>query len=106
MTSGLPPKAIEGILGICRRNSEVKRVILYGSRAKGCARPNSDIDLTLDAPGLSYSELIAIEGQLDDLLLPWKIDLSLLHQIENPALRDHIERVGVELDTALPLTAG
>jgi hypothetical protein len=25
----------------------------------------------------------------------WKVDLALLHQIENPALLDHIRRVGV-----------
>ena len=75
----------------------MRRVILYGSRAKGCARNNSDIDLTLDAPEMPFRELLAIEGRLDDLLLPWKIDLSLLHQIDNPALRDHIERVGVDL---------
>jgi predicted nucleotidyltransferase len=97
MNCDLPPKAIEGILRLCRSNPAVRRVILYGSRAKGCARYNSDIDLTLDAPDLSFRDLLAIEGQLDDLLLPWKIDLSLLHQIENPALRDHIERIGIEL---------
>jgi uncharacterized protein len=97
MNIGLPPKAVEDILRVCRENPRVRRVILYGSRAKGCARNNSDIDLTLDAPEMSFRELLAIEGRLDDLLLPWKIDLSLLHQIENPALRDHIERVGVEL---------
>jgi len=97
MNSGLPPRAVEDILRVCRSDPAVRRVILYGSRAKGCARSNSDIDLTLDAPEMSFRGLLAIESQLDDLLLPWKIDLSLLHQIENPALRDHIERVGVEL---------
>jgi hypothetical protein len=31
---------------------------------------------------------------LDDLLLPYKIDLSLLREIDNPQLLDHIDRVG------------
>jgi len=35
-----------------------------------------------------------IENELDDLLLPWSIDLSLYNHIDNPSLREHIERVG------------
>jgi len=34
-------------------------------------------------------------GGIDDLLLPWKVDLALQHTIENPELLGHIERVGV-----------
>jgi Predicted nucleotidyltransferases len=97
MTSGLPAYALDSIVAICRSNPGVKRALLYGSRAKGCARPNSDIDISLDAPGLSYRDLVSIETRLDDLLLPWKIDLSLLHQIENPALLEHIGKVGIDL---------
>lgn len=51
--------------------------MLYGSGAKGNYRPGSDIELALD-----------------DLLLPWKIDLSLYSQIDNPALVEHMGRVG------------
>lgn len=35
---------------------------------------------------------IALE--LDDLLLPYLIDLSAYHQIQNPDLIDHINRNG------------
>ena len=41
------------------------------------------------------SELLKLENELDDLLLPYKIDLSMLHQIDDPELLDHIRRVGV-----------
>jgi len=44
---------------------------------------------------LGLTELLSIENRIDDLLLPWKFDLSLLHQIDNPALLNHIRRVGV-----------
>jgi hypothetical protein len=33
--------------------------------------------------------------ELDDLLLLYKIDLSIFHKIENPDLIDHINRVGI-----------
>jgi hypothetical protein len=35
-----------------------------------------------------------IDADLDDLLLPWVIDLSVFASITHPALRAHIERVG------------
>lgn len=101
MNIGLPLENVEALLRVFGEYPKVRRVILYGSRAKGCPRPNSDIDLTVDAPDMNLRELLAIENRLDDLLLPWKIDLSLLHQIENPALREHIARVGVDLAAAI-----
>ncbi|MEX2589837.1 MAG: hypothetical protein WD334_06505 [Chitinophagales bacterium] len=45
---------------------------------------------------LSFSELLWLETKLEYLLLPWKIDLSTLDQIDNPDLLNHIERVGKE----------
>lgn len=70
-------------------------MILYGSRAKGAYRDGSDIDLTIVGDTITQSLLLRITNELDDLLLPYKIDLSLLHQIEDKALLEHIKRVGV-----------
>jgi uncharacterized protein len=92
---GLPEDAINKILLVLADYPGIERVILYGSRAKGNFRPSSDIDLCLQAPTLSLTQQLAIETRLDDLLLPWKIDLVLAHHISNPALIQHIERVGV-----------
>lgn len=39
------------------------------------------------------SILYKIETMLDDLLLPYKIDLSSYHKIENEDLKDHINRL-------------
>ena len=45
----------------------------------------------LDCKGeqLTYPELLDIEVAQDDLLSPWKIDLSLHQQIDNAALLEH-----------------
>jgi predicted nucleotidyltransferase len=93
--TGLPVSAVEKICGIFRAYPSIRRVILYGSRAMGTYRPGSDIDLSIEAESLGLTELLSIENRIDDLLLPWKVDLSLLHNIGNPALQDHIRRVGV-----------
>ena len=91
---GLPQEASERIVEVCSKPAGVEKIILYGSRAKGNYRSNSDVDLTLAGEELTFSELLRLEGELDDLLLPWKIDLSLFHLIENGALADHIQRAG------------
>lgn len=83
------------INGVLARYPEIDRAILYGSRAKGTYRQGSDIDLTLIGPGLAYSQLQRIETEIDDLLLPYTVDLSLHHQLTSPDLLAHIERVGV-----------
>ena len=36
-----------------------------------------------------------MESQIDELLLPWMVDLSLKDRIDNPALLDDIARVGL-----------
>lgn len=92
---GLPAHAVAALRGVFRDWPQIQRVLLYGSRAKGNYRPGSDIDLTIDSEALSLSQLLAIENQIDDLLLPWTVDLSLKQHIDNPALLDHIERMGV-----------
>lgn len=103
---GLPANAINKLRDVFNGWPEIQRVVLYGSRAKGSYRPGSDIDLTIEADALSLSQLLALENQIDELLLPWMVDLSLKRHIDNPALLDHIHRVGVPFyvrqDKALP----
>ncbi len=77
--------------------SGVEKVILYGSRAKGTNKPFSDIDLTLVGKNLSRLELNAASRALDDLLLPYQIDLSLFDSLKNEALIEHIKNCGVEI---------
>ena len=72
----------------------IDHVTLYGSRAKGNFKPGSDIDLTLHGYSLTTSQLRDIADALDDLLLPYTIDLSIYEQLDHDDLRDHIDRVG------------
>ncbi len=103
---GLPETTVEKIGGVLAGHPAVEKAILYGSRAKGNYKRGSDIDLTLVGGGLDYRDLLNITGELDDLLLPYTIDLSLLHMIDHAGLLDHIQRVGQEFyrrqDAATP----
>jgi len=92
---GLSEAALSAICGVFAGYPAIRRVLLYGSRAKGSYRPGSDIDLTVDGSGVTENERLEMESRLDDLLLPNKIDLSLVSSIKNPSLLDHIQRVGI-----------
>ena len=70
--TGLPDAALSAIRQVLASHPEVEAAILYGSRAR-------------------------INADLDDLLLPWMIDLSCHASIHHPALLAHIERAGLEL---------
>ncbi len=102
---GLSEHEINAIQNVFKQYPMISRVIIYGSRAKGNYRSNSDVDLTLQGEGLEYRDLVAIETALDDLLLPYKIDLSLYQAIEHPDLIAHIERVGI-IFYAIPKAIG
>ena len=97
MNHGLPANTVELIRGVLERYPEVEKALLYGSRAKGNYRPGSDIDLTLCGGGLNHTLLTRIVNELDDLLLPYQMDISLMSSLNHPALLDHIRRVGVVL---------
>ena len=45
--TGLPPSVLTQVIDVLRQHPEVERAVLFGSRAKGRARPNSDIDVAL-----------------------------------------------------------
>ena len=94
MHYGLSDFQYDQIVKVFASNKEVDKVILYGSRAKGTHKPYSDIDITILGDNLNLSVLQKIEIELDDLLLPYKFDVSLYNSIDNNDLVEHIKRVG------------
>jgi len=92
---GLKTDVLKQLQLVFEQYPSIRRVILYGSRAKGNYRQGSDIDLTLEGEELDLSILQKIEDDLDDLLLPYKLDVSLLKHIKNNDLLDHIKGVGI-----------
>ena len=94
MRFGLSEETISGIQQVFARYPDIDRVVLYGSRAMGNFRPGSDIDLTLYGERLDRHLCSSVAEDLDDLLLPYSIDLSIFALLAHPDLEAHIERVG------------
>ena len=81
------------LTGVFRRHPEIDEVRIFGSRAKGNHKNNSDIDLALWGK-LNWQLLGRVAGELDELPLPYIFDLTIYDSIQNPQLKEHIERVG------------
>ena len=94
---GLKEATINKIIAVFAKYTQIEKILLYGSRAKGNYRNGSDIDLTLIGDQLNYSQLSGIESDIDDLFLPYSFDISIFKDIDNPDLVEHINRVGVVL---------
>jgi predicted nucleotidyltransferase len=92
---GLHDSIISQIQQIFSEFPSLEKVVLYGSRAKGTYHNGSDINLTFKGENLTAKTLYQIDEGLEELLLPYTFDLSLLKEIDNINLLEHIQRVGV-----------
>jgi uncharacterized protein len=86
---------VADILRLAREHG-ASNVRVFGSRVRGDARADSDLDLlvTLD-PTRSLLDLVALKQDLEDLLV-WSVDVVTENSL-SPYLRDRI------LAEALPL---
>lgn len=94
---GLPPATLEKLNSVFAQHHAIDTVLIYGSRAKGNYRTGSDIDLTIKGSEITFKEFMQIETQIDDLMLPYTVDLSQYTQLNNNELIAHIDRVGVAI---------
>jgi uncharacterized protein len=96
MKYGLPQSTVQKICAVLNRYPQVEKAILYGSRAKGNYKNGSDIDLTLrGSVDLTLNVIYKILIDLDELLLPYTIDLSIFTDIRDLDVIEHIQRVGI-----------
>jgi len=94
---GLTNSTLDKLDTVFQKHTSIEAVLIYGSRAKGNYRIGSDIDLTIKGAKLSFFELMEIEDQIDDLYLPYMVDLSQYEQLKNTDLIEHIDRIGIVL---------
>ncbi len=94
---GIPEDLLLNIKNIFSKYNQINSVILYGSRAKGTFREGSDIDITLIGNNITNSILNNIETEIDELDSPYLFDISIYQQISSINLKDHIDRIGIEI---------
>lgn len=96
---GLNKDTIAKFKSILANHMSVEKAVLYGSRAKGTYKNSSDIDISLFGSEISLDILLRIETELDNLLLPYHVNLSIYDKVHNDELINHIDKVGKVLYT-------
>lgn len=84
-------EVIEEVADLCRQ-FQAKKVILYGSRAKGTARERSDIDIAVS--GVDNFELLV--EKVEELPTLYSVDMVNMDTCRNQLLED-IRQYGREI---------
>lgn len=102
---GLDERALQLIRSLLTGYPEIAEARIFGSRAEGNYRPESDVDLALfgDVDSV-FASLVA--SALDDLPLPYRFDMHAYPSIKHAPLREHIDRVGRALFVRQPASVG
>ncbi len=95
MNDGLSFKHRDSIQKVLAKHPKMDRVVLFGSRAMGTFNSTSDVDLALYGD-LSMMDQARISMELDELSIPYKVDLVRMSTVTTTALLDHIKEYGEE----------
>ncbi len=90
---GLSLSHIETIRSIFLQYPEIQQVKIFGSRALGTYKANSDIDFVLyTATQLNDRMLKRLTLDFMESALPFQVDLLIYSEITHAGLLEHIER--------------
>ena len=92
---GLTDRDLAQILAALHQFPQIEEALIFGSRAKGNYKLGSDVDLAIKGKNITYREVIRLSTLLnEDLPMPYFFDVVHYETLDNPALTDHIDRVG------------
>ena len=95
--TGLTNEELMSIRQVFKRYPMVESAVLFGSRAKGNFLNASDIDIAVKGSRVDLNCILDLYTDFDDLMLPYKFDLVNFNHIDESALIDHINRIGLEI---------
>lgn len=95
-TFGLLNKETEELRTALAKFPEISKAVIYGSRARGDERVGSDIDLTLMGDNVTHEVLYRLSDEIEELMQPYYMDLTIYNELKNRSLIESIDREGVE----------
>ncbi len=94
MKFGLSERTYNAIKKVIENNSKYK-FKLFGSRAKGTFKKNSDIDLAI-FKNINREDEYKIRNEIDELDIIYKVDLVFVNDNTKKELLESIEMEGVD----------
>lgn len=95
MSFGISSESTSKLITLFKQTPNIAEVKLYGSRALGSYKEGSDIDITIMNNGFSYNDLLQLTNKIDDLLIPYNVDISIFNELDNQELIEHINKHGI-----------
>jgi len=93
---GLSEVDIEYIVGAIAKFREIKKAVIFGSRAKGNYKAGSDIDIAIYGDDITFDTVSSLHSLLEDESpLPYLFDIVDYTHLDHKELREHIDRVGI-----------
>jgi predicted nucleotidyltransferase len=90
MISLIPDRVLSKIIPLLSLEPSIDKVILFGSRARGDNKPNSDIDLALDGTNIP----LRVSTNLRDAAGLYKLDIVRLRELDDEDLLNEIQQDG------------
>lgn len=95
MNTGLKKSDLEYIVSKIKQLNEIKKAVIFGSRAKGNFKPGSDIDIAIYGDNITFDTVSKLHSILDEQgPLPYFIDIVDYTHSGYKELKNHIDRVG------------
>ncbi|MFN2373515.1 MAG: nucleotidyltransferase domain-containing protein [Cyclonatronaceae bacterium] len=92
---GLKTYEIKQIITVLEEFLEVEEAVLFGTRAMGRYRRNSEVDIALKGRLVNGEVTARVREALSGLPgIPFRFDVVCYSDLENPVLVEHIGRVG------------
>ena len=93
-STGLSDRVTDLLRAEVHRFPEVRAAYLYGSRARGDYSPQSDINIAIDAPGMTRQSFAQLWSAIDALPIAFPLDCVWLQDLPESPLKAQIERDG------------
>ena len=88
---GLRDEYLQKLRAVLQSYPQVERAVVFGSRARGNYRENSDIDIAVYRRDNGEDWPAGLRTALDDAAGIYKIDIVDMNTLKNEALRQQIE---------------
>ena len=90
-------KLFEQVKKCASNYPNIYKIVLFGSRARGDYRPNSDIDLAIFSRSISNLEVANFTNEIEDLDTLLKFDIVSMTPDTDPRLLENVRQEGVVL---------
>jgi len=98
MDTGLTKNDIKRITTALTQFPEIEDAVIFGSRAQGTHKKESDVDLAIKGRTVTAETIKRLNFLLNEgLPLPYLVDVVHYESLENQPLIEHIDSVGKSL---------